>query len=150
MGETRTATEEWKWRRRETIIRDEYTCQKCGVKGGPKGDASLEVHHITPVSEGGSDDLDNLKTLCADCHQQSHADLEGNIGHFELEFPPGKFEATVAELDLPTTSDVAEHVGCAHRTALHHLNALEEDGSVSSRMVGRANIWMASEGTQED
>jgi len=32
-------------------------------------DVDLEVHHIIPISEGGPEfDLDNLITLCFDCH----------------------------------------------------------------------------------
>ena len=54
------------------IIRDEYTCQDCGAKGGPEGEAELHVHHITPVSDGGSDALANLETLCRHCHLEEH------------------------------------------------------------------------------
>lgn len=28
----------------------------------------LEIHHITPQAEGGSDDLENLICLCRNCH----------------------------------------------------------------------------------
>lgn len=28
----------------------------------------LEAHHITPLCFGGKDELDNLITLCLDCH----------------------------------------------------------------------------------
>lgn len=30
--------------------------------------ASLQTHHIIPLSEGGIDDGDNLVLLCANCH----------------------------------------------------------------------------------
>jgi hypothetical protein len=75
----RTATGEWKWRRREVIIRDEYTCQDCGDRGGPEGDANLEVHHITPVEEGGTDNCDNLETLCSNCHDEIHGKVSDRI-----------------------------------------------------------------------
>ena len=32
-------SQEFKWRRNEAIIRDDYTCQYCGAVGGPEGDA---------------------------------------------------------------------------------------------------------------
>jgi 5-methylcytosine-specific restriction endonuclease McrA len=51
----RTLTEEWKWRRREAIIRDSYACQDCGARGGLEGDVRLEVHHIQPVAKGGGE-----------------------------------------------------------------------------------------------
>lgn len=33
---------------------------------------SLEVHHIMPVVQGGSDDVENLMVLCAECHAEVH------------------------------------------------------------------------------
>ena len=38
----------------------------------------LEAHHIVPVSQGGSNKLDNLKTLCYDCHKSEHSHV-GNV-----------------------------------------------------------------------
>jgi len=63
---------EWKWFRMETIIRDDYTCQNCGVRGGRKGEAQMEVHHKTPVEDGGETELGNLTTFCVTCHRQHH------------------------------------------------------------------------------
>ena len=44
-----------------------YTCQCCGKKN-----KRLEVHHIIYRSNNGSDDLENLITLCEDCHTGIH------------------------------------------------------------------------------
>lgn len=46
--------------------RDAYTCQMCG-KSIYQG-AMLNVDHIIPLSCGGTDDLDNMQTLCVECH----------------------------------------------------------------------------------
>ena len=55
--------------RREAILhRDGYTCQCCGKKN-----CRLEVHHIKFRSNGGTDDEENLITLCAECHKGIHA-----------------------------------------------------------------------------
>lgn len=64
----RTAQADWKRARKEVLERDQHECQQCGAT-----DAS-HVHHKTPVSEGGSDDLENLITLCAECHIDLHYD----------------------------------------------------------------------------
>jgi 5-methylcytosine-specific restriction protein A len=32
----------------------------------------LEVHHIIPLSEGGTDDLKNTAALCPNCHRAVH------------------------------------------------------------------------------
>ena len=55
--------------RREAILhRDNYTCKCCGKKN-----CRLEVHHIKFRRDGGTDDEENLITLCEDCHKGVHA-----------------------------------------------------------------------------
>ena len=52
--------------RHEVFKRDNYTCCECGAR---KSDgATLHIDHKIPVSKGGSDELDNLQTLCSDCN----------------------------------------------------------------------------------
>lgn len=51
------------------LVRDDYTCQHC--KGKSKDDR-LEVHHIQFKSEGGSNEEENLITLCKSCHNKVH------------------------------------------------------------------------------
>ena len=55
-------------RRSAILHRDNYTCQCCGKKN-----CRLEVHHIKFKSNGGTDDEENLITLCTDCHKGVHA-----------------------------------------------------------------------------
>ena len=50
----------------EVFKRDRFTCQYCG-KSAPE--VVLEVDHITPVAEGGTNDLINLITSCRDCNR---------------------------------------------------------------------------------
>ena len=51
------------------LNRDGYKCQYC--KGKHK-DSKLEVHHIIFRSKGGSDEAENLITLCHTCHKALH------------------------------------------------------------------------------
>lgn len=51
--------------RYEVFKRDNYKCVICG-RGPP--DVTLHVDHIIPVSRGGKDTLDNLRTLCDECN----------------------------------------------------------------------------------
>ena len=51
------------------LTRDKYTCQHC--KGKSK-DHRLEVHHIIFRRNNGSDEADNLITLCKTCHDKVH------------------------------------------------------------------------------
>ena len=55
-------------RRGAILHRDNYTCQCCGKKN-----TRLEVHHIIFRSNGGTNDEENLLTLCEDCHKGVHA-----------------------------------------------------------------------------
>lgn len=45
------------------FARDEYTCQACKKKN-----KILRTHHILYKSKGGTDRVDNLITVCNDCH----------------------------------------------------------------------------------
>ena len=65
----------WKIRD-ECFERDDYKCQGCRVditEHIRRGFKPPEAHHIVPVSQGGSNKLDNLKTLCYDCHKSEHS-----------------------------------------------------------------------------
>lgn len=50
----------------KTFKRDKFICQKCGFED--KTGLKLEAHHINPLYLGGADDINNLITLCFDCH----------------------------------------------------------------------------------
>jgi len=52
--------------RYEVFKRDDFTCQYCGREAP---DVILEVDHIKPIVEGGSNDLTNLVTSCRDCNR---------------------------------------------------------------------------------
>ena len=50
----------------EILLRDNFTCQYCGKKAP---EAKLEVDHIIPRNQGGSDYSENLITACRDCNR---------------------------------------------------------------------------------
>lgn len=50
----------------EVFKRDKFTCQYCGRKSP---EVTLEVDHIKPVAEGGTNDILNLITACFDCNR---------------------------------------------------------------------------------
>jgi hypothetical protein len=55
----------------EVFKRDGFCCQYCGAVP-PK--ALLEVDHIDPVCNGGTNDQDNLITACFDCNRGKGGD----------------------------------------------------------------------------
>ena len=65
-------TKAWPRLRRRVLTRDRHTCQDCRRQGL----ARVEVHHIRHLADGGSDELENLVTLCGGpegCHRARHA-----------------------------------------------------------------------------
>jgi hypothetical protein len=52
--------------RSQVLLRDHFRCQECGYY------KHLEVHHVVPRSKGGTDDPENLMTLCTRCHKKIH------------------------------------------------------------------------------
>ena len=52
--------------RLSVLNRDNNRCIKCG------SDEHLQVHHKVYKSKGGSDDEENLITLCEACHAEEH------------------------------------------------------------------------------
>jgi len=56
-----------KAKRRTVFERDNYKCRNC------RSTENLSVDHIEPWSLGGSNDLDNLQTLCLRCNASKGA-----------------------------------------------------------------------------
>ncbi|WP_394341304.1 HNH endonuclease [Natrarchaeobius chitinivorans] len=63
---------DWSSRRKKVLKRDEHICQSCGAHVEQDG-TNAEVHHSTYLKEGGSNDLENLLTLCTSCHKRLHS-----------------------------------------------------------------------------
>lgn len=55
--------------RHEVLQRDGYRCRECGAS---KEDTQLEIDHIIPVAEGGTNDISNLQTLCKACNRAKY------------------------------------------------------------------------------
>ena len=59
----------------EVFARDSFTCQYCGNQP-PK--VILEVDHIIPVVDGGTNDPENLRTSCFECNRGKGKSVLGN------------------------------------------------------------------------
>lgn len=63
---------DWDSVRGQVISRDGRICQEAdGTCDGP-----LQVHHILPLSQGGTNDMNNLVTLCRYHHTQKHPHMQ--------------------------------------------------------------------------
>lgn len=73
-------TQTWETTRQAVLDRDDDQCRFCEMTNSEhedEYDQGLHIHHIIPESEGGSDEPQNLVTLCTSCHktfESVHAD----------------------------------------------------------------------------
>ena len=59
------ASKRWQEKRQKILKRDDHICQGCETKN------RLEIHHIS-YRKLGYEPLEDLITLCRDCHQKQH------------------------------------------------------------------------------
>jgi len=71
--------DDWRIRREKVLDRDGYECIGCGMSDREckeENDCGLHAHHIVPLSENGGNGLDNLISLCPDCHLATHSERQ--------------------------------------------------------------------------
>lgn len=62
---------DWQNRCEKVKARDGYKCTACGYpEGFRRRSRELHVHHSIALSDGGTNDLNNLVTLCHICHRK--------------------------------------------------------------------------------
>ena len=118
-------------RRSAILHRDNYTCQCCGKKN-----CRLEVHHIKFRSNGGTDDEENLITLCKECHDGVHA------GTIVLDKKPKKSKSLkhathmgiIRSRLLKKYSDAIETFGFITSENRNHLH-LEKDHYIDACVI---------------
>lgn len=107
------------------LKRDEYQCQRCGCTGS---ESDLEVHHRTPLSEDGTNDLENLQTLCRPCHVKEHSFPDSEFGT--------AFQKTLREDPVVTSRDLAEKIDCSRERARQWLVSMLAEGELERKQVG--------------
>ena len=72
----------WQKKRLEVFERDDWQCKRCHCK--TDGYQSLHVHHKRYISgyEPADYDLEDLETLCEDCHREEHGIID--VSEYEL------------------------------------------------------------------
>lgn len=58
--------ESWSYLREIILDKYNYQCSICGQYG------EIDVHHKIPIKEGGTNEIENLITLCRNCHENLH------------------------------------------------------------------------------
>lgn len=115
---------------REALVRSGRCCCICHRFCGTK----IELHHITPIEQGGDDSFENCIPLCFDCH--------ADIGHYNDKHPRGR---KYGPAELRQRRDRSLAVANAVTLALSPLSAAvwgyEQfcdwlQASLTARMVG--------------
>lgn len=63
---------------RNAYIRSHPLCERCYAQH--IATSAEIVHHIVPLSEGGSNSVDNLMSVCRKCHAQVHVERGDRFG----------------------------------------------------------------------
>ena len=70
-------------------------------------------------------------------------DRDDESGKYTTTYPDSDFLDAIEDQDgMASTSEVADKIGCTHRTAYSRLNELEEQDYVKTRKVGNSIMWM--------
>lgn len=67
----RLSNAEWAKTRLKVYKRDNFTCQRCGIKctnSKKQSSTTIQCHHLEPWRDTKNDSLTNLVTLCVKCH----------------------------------------------------------------------------------
>lgn len=86
-------------------------CEGCGSPAhflGADGLPYLEVHHIVPLSIGGSDSTTNTVALCPNCHMRCHYSMDRDEFKLHLYQTITRLKIEVPEPALSTESNDAE------------------------------------------
>lgn len=65
---------DWDSRRERVLKRAGRECEECGER-----EDELDVHHKTPIAQGGLHSPENLICLCRDCHERAHGRTLGDF-----------------------------------------------------------------------
>jgi hypothetical protein len=112
--------------KRSVWQRDGYRCQECGVAVAGKNGCLPQTHHIKPRSAGGTDDPENLTTLCLCCHatkdSAGHAKIFSNCSPNET---PSYIKALLWEISTNLVV-FAENLPCREFPAPQVLDQIKQ------------------------
>lgn len=74
--------------RYEVLLRDKHRCVDCGASAIEDPLVRLEVDHRLPVSKGGTNNLDNLQTLCWACNNGKSSNIDHKLNVSDLSLDP--------------------------------------------------------------
>jgi len=128
--------------------RDGFMCQLCGRgrQDWERDPADLVLDHVVPWSAGGSDHVNNLRTLCWQCNEdRSNVRLEADASWSPL---PVTYECVRCDPDLPRDEpDIGLSFCYHHRTrALGVIDTRQLEVAGCRLCDERGYVWRGSGG----
>lgn len=138
--------------RYEILKRDSFTCQYCGAKAP---DVILEVDHIIPVAEGGTNDAFNLITSCRDCNRGKGKKLLSDNTTIEKQRKQLDDMNAIreqSEMMIQWRSELLEVLNTETESAedyMHMIGMLEEDQHITDSGKVKLRDWIKRFGYAE-
>lgn len=101
----------------------------------------VRVLSVYPSNEAGKALSGWTSSVCVVTERPRDSD----DGTYEPEYSDDSFLKAIREQSLPTTTDVADTVGCDRSTAHYRLGKLADADRVESEQVGNAKVWSVIE-----
>jgi HNH endonuclease len=96
--------------RRLVHVRDNWQCIWCATPD------PLQIDHIVPWSAGGSDDIDNLRTLCASCNAyRRNRGFSLDLSCFQIPHGHTCIECDAATVGRSSTVEPIFCITCEHK-----------------------------------
>ncbi|WP_461246523.1 HNH endonuclease [Treponema sp. R6D11] len=80
--------------------KSENKCAICGNEG------KLIIHHIKPLKDGGTNNIDNLQAICKDCHYKIHMSKKVHISYKDKKGSPKQSKKVPNYSDLDPDRDI--------------------------------------------
>ena len=120
------------------IIQDrEKVCVNCGSR------EDIEMHHIVPLSRGGSNNEGNIVYLCHGCHNKAHDCLSGHSGGRHRKEPVKGWRKIIDSYlkGEYTHKETLKRLGCTQGVKIKELwyykEYTESEGIESIRYYGK-------------
>lgn len=132
--------------RDKALQRDNWECQSCGTAVGHVGEPEVpvaHVHHQTPLSDGGVHNVENLTTLCPECHGDIHGKDVGERAFDEQPYRDAEWLREMYHGEELTQAEIAELAGCHRRTIATWFRRHEIEGRPAGvrKKVGNSGPW---------
>lgn len=125
------------------IIKDEVfekygrKCVNCGAT------ENIDVHHKIPLSEGGTNCLDNLIPLCRNCHEKLHNFKMGKNDNTKIDFQYGT--RSTKDKKAMIGYKICDAIEKGYRIKIKYKSGKADNEKITERIIRPLEIQLGSE-----